>query len=169
MEAMHRIRTAVLAVTTAIAIATIPATTLAAATITYAVRGFEYAATTTVGSFAGGAAAADDIGTWQATVVHGQLPTTSGGTAPVTGGSFGLNGQARDLAGAIDGGTITLLTTSPCGKETYTVTGHLALAPSGIGDATFAMLLTHYRFSFFGRCITYSASVQGTVSFRLSG
>ncbi len=168
MLAIGRVRIVLLAIITAAGIMTMPAVAMATTNVTYAVSGVEYAATPTVGWFAGGAIAADDFGTWQAMVVHGPLPTNPGGTAPVTGGSFALNGQSRDLAGAIDGGLITLLTTSSCGKQTYSVTGHLTLAPSGIGDAAFGMLLSHYRLRLFGRCITYGATVQGSVTFPLS-
>jgi len=168
MVAVRRLQIFFLATFTALGITTAPGVAAAASTVTYAVSGFEYAATPTVGSFAGAAATPDDFGTWQATVVHGPLPVDQGGTASVTGGTFGLDGQARDLAGGIDGGTIMLLTTSTCGRQTYSVTGHLTLAPSGTGDATFAMLLTHYRLRLFGRCISYAATVQGSVTFNLT-
>jgi len=167
MVAVRRLRILFLAITTAITITAVPAVALAATAVPYAVSGFEYAATATAGSFAGAAAAPDDLGTWRATVVHGPLPVNPGGTAPVTGGTFGLNGHLRDLAGGLDGGTITLLTTSSCGKQTYSVTGHLILA-SGMGDASFGMVLTHYRLRLFGSCITYGATVQGSVTFHLS-
>ena len=81
---------------------------------------------------------------------------------------FALDGHTRDLTGGMDGGTITLLTTSGCGRQTYSVTGHLTLAPGGTSDASFAMFLTHYRLSLFGRCITYGATVQGSVTFHIS-
>jgi len=167
MVAVRRLRILFLAITTAITITAIPAVALATTAVPYAVSGLEYAATATAGSFAGAAAAPDDLGTWRATVVHGALPVNPGGTAPVTGGTFGLNGRIRDLAGGLDGGTITLLTTSSCGKQTYSVTGHLILA-SGMGDASFGMVLTHYRLRLFGSCITYGATVQGSVTFHLS-
>ena len=168
MVVVSRFRILLLAIITAVGITTVPAVALATSTVSYAVSGIEYAATPTVGWFAGGAVAPDDFGTWHAMVVHGPLPTNRGGTASVTGGSFALDGQTRDLAGAIDGGTITLLTTSSCRKQTYSVTGHLTLAPSGTGEAAFAMLLSHYRFRLFGRCITYAATIQGSVTFQLS-
>jgi len=168
MAAVARLRILLLAMLAAIAITAVPAVGLATTTVTYGVSGLEYAASSTAGSFAGAAVAPDDLGTWRATVVQGALPLNPGGTAPVTGGTFGLNGHTRDLAGGIDGGTITLLTTSGCGKQTYSVTGHLALAPSGTGDASFGMLLTHYRLRLFGSCITYGATVQGSVTFHLS-
>ena len=168
MVAILRLRILFLAMITAVGVTTVPAVALAASTVTYGVSGFEYAATQTVGSFAGAAVATDDLGTWQATVVHGPLPVIPGGTTPVTGGAFALNARTRDLAGAIDGGTISLVTTTSCGKQTYSVAGHLTLAPSSTGDATFGMLLTHYRLSLFGRCITYGATVRGIVTFHLS-
>jgi hypothetical protein len=168
MVAVRRIRILFLAIITTVAITAVPAVALATTTVTYGVSGLEYAATPTAGSFAGAAVARDDLGTWRATVLHGALPVNPGGTALVTGGAFGLNGRTRDLAGGMDGGTITLLATSSCGKQTYSVTGHLTLAPSGTGDASFAMLLTHYRLRLFGSCFTYGATVQGTVTFHLS-
>ena len=168
MAVLRRLRILFLATMVAVAITAVPAVAFATTTVTYGVSGFEYAATTTAGSFAGAAAAPDDLGTWRATVLHGALPGNPGGTAPVTGGTFALDGHTRDLTGGMDGGTITLLTTSGCGRQTYSVTGHLTLAPGGTGDASFAMFLTHYRLSLFGRCITYGATVQGSVTFHIS-
>jgi len=79
-----------------------------------------------------------------------------------------LDGQIRDMAGAINGGTLTLLTTSSCGRQTFRVLAHLTLTSGGTGDADAAMLLTHYRLLFLGHCITYAATVQGSVTFHLS-
>ncbi len=144
-----------------------PAVALATTNLTYGISGVEYAATDGVGSFAGVAWASDDAGTWQTTVVHGPLPTAVGHSAAITGGSFAVNGAVRDMAGGINGGSIKLLTTSTCGRQTYKVAGHLVLTSGGSGDADFATVLTHYRIFLFGRCITVSATVRGGVTFHL--
>jgi hypothetical protein len=165
---MDRFRRTFLALSLGLTLVTVPTNALATTDVTYAISGVEYAATTTVGSFAGVALAADDYGTWQATIVHGALPTSPLGTTGVSGGSFALNGNLRDLAGAVNsGGVITLLTTSPCGKQTYSVVGSLTLY-GGAGWAGFSALLTHYRIWLWGRCITYAATVKGYVAFHLT-
>ncbi len=165
---MHRMHRLAVAASLSLALIAIPAVALASTNVTYAVSGAEYAATSTVGSFAGVAVAVDDYGVWQATVVHGPLPTTVSGSAAITGGSFTLDGRVRDLTGSFAGGSVTLLTTSSCGKQTYWVAGQLNLTSGGSGTADFASLLTHYRFSLFGRCITYAATIKGSVTFHLS-
>ncbi len=165
---MDRFRRMFIALSVGLALVSVPTISLATTDVTYAIKGVEYAATTTVGSFAGVAVAADDYGTWQATIVHGALPTSPLGTTGVSGGSFALNGNARDLAGAVDsGGVITMLTTSTCGKQTYSVVGSLTLS-GGAGGAGFNALLTHYRIWLWGRCITYGATVKGYVAFHLT-
>lgn len=165
---MTRLRKMAVALSLIVGLVSMPAVALATTNVTYGVSGVEYAATETVGSFAGVAWASDDAGTWQTTVVHGPLPTGVGLSAAITGGSFAVNGAVRDLAGGIDGGSIKLLTTSTCGRQTYSVVGHLVLTSGGSGDADFATVLTHYRIFLFGRCITYAATVRGGVTFHLS-
>jgi hypothetical protein len=140
-------------------VAAVPVATLAATS--YGLTGIETYADASTGRFAGLAIASDDYGTWKATVVHGALPTSVGASATITGGSFALDGKGRDLTGTIDsGGTITLLTTSTCGKQTYSVLGTLSARA-----ASFAATLTHYRASIFGYCLTYAATVKGSVTF----
>src|SRR5437879_1973580 len=160
---MDRFRRLTIAASLSLALVGVPAMTLAATQVTYAVSGVEYAATTTVGSFAGVALATDDYGTWRATVVHDALPTLVGHSSWIDGGAFALDGKVRDLAGSFDyhGGTITLLTTSTCGKQTYGVYGSLNSA-----TATFGAVLTHYRIWLWGHCITYAATVKGSVTFQ---
>lgn len=158
---MGRFRRMFVALSLGLALISVPTISLATTEVTYSISGVEYAATTTVGSFAGVALAADDFGTWQATIVHTSL---SGGTATITGGSFALNGNVLDLAGTFDnGGSITqtggLL---GCGKQTYSVAGTL-----NAGSAVFGAVLTHYRVWLWGRCITYAATVKGLATFHL--
>ena len=157
---MNRFRRLSIAVSLSLALVSVPAMALGA-DATYAVAGVEYAATDTVGSFAGVAAAADDYGTWQATIVHTSL---SGGTAVITGGSFALDGRVRDLAGTFDTGGSIVQTGgfSGCGNQTYSVAGTLNL-----GSAAFSAVLTHFRIWLWGHCITYAATVKGFATFHL--
>ena len=41
----------------------------------------------------------------------------------------------------------------------------VATNTSGGGSGLFSVLLTHYRVSLFGQCLTYAASVTGTATF----
>jgi len=166
---MHRMHRLAVAASLSLALIAIPAVAVANTDVTYAIRGAEYAATPTVGSFAGIAVAADDYGAWKATVVHDLLPTVVGSSAPINPcGSFTLDGRVRDLAGAFLGVSVTLLSDSSCGKQTYSVAGQLNLTAGGPGTADFGALLTHHRIFLFGRCITYAATVKGSVTFALS-
>lgn len=145
------------------------------ASSTFAVAGFEYAFTSTVGNFAGSATGnAGDRGAWNASVEHDPL----GSTPPiyVTGGTFQM--ATRAPTGALDfvtgsfvdqGGTITTIDPGAnCTNQRYRVTGTLenvTTSTSAGGTGTFAVTLTHHRVRFFGRCVIYSASVNGAVGF----
>jgi hypothetical protein len=137
----------------------------ASTSISYEVRGVEVYATATRGVFTGVAWAADDYGSWYAVVDHSVFDAAR--TATITGGTFYLNGYRRDVSGTFDsGGTVQLRSADlGCGREVFDVDGTLTLAGGGTGvfDAT----LVHYRRSLFGRCITYSATVSGTVALTL--
>jgi hypothetical protein len=154
----------------------LPAAAVAApASTTFAVTGFEYAFTSTVGNFAGSATGdAGDRGAWNASVEHDPL----GSTPPiyVTGGLFQMG--TRSPTGALDfvtgtfvdqGGTITTIDPGAnCTNQRYLVTGTLEnvrTRTTAGGTGTFAVTLTHHRVRFFGRCIAYSATVVGTVGF----
>jgi hypothetical protein len=165
---MLRLRRLAAAASLSLAVIALPTVVLASTDVTYAVSGAEYAATTTVGSFAGVALASDDYGVWQAVVVHNPLPTTTGASTAITGGTFSLEGRVRDLAGGFTGGSVTLTSDSACARQTFSVDGQLTLTAGGTGTADFAAQLTHYRIYLFGRCITYGATVKGTVTFHLS-
>ena len=57
-----------------------------------------------------------------------------------------------------------------CTNQTFAVHGILGNVgwwASGSGSGTFRTTLTHYRRSVFGRCVTYGASVRGTLSLTL--
>ncbi|CAN5260391.1 hypothetical protein BH18ACT12_BH18ACT12_15270 [soil metagenome] len=148
----------------------------APASTTFTVTGFEYAFTPAVGFFAGSAIGnAGERGAWNTHVEHDRL-----GSEPpiyVTGGSFRM--ATRGSAGAYDwvtgtfvyhGGTITTIDPGAgCTNQRYLVTGTLenvSTRTTAGGSGTFSVTLTHYRAPVLGRCITYSASVAGTVSFQ---
>lgn len=144
------------------------------ASTTFAIVGYEYAFTQTVGSFAGaGTGNAGDRAVWNARVVHDQL-----GSNPtyVNGGSFQM--ATRSPSGSVDsvtgtfvfhGGTITTIDPGAnCTNQRYLVTGTLAnvsTTTTAGGTGTFRATLTHFRTRIFGRCIIYAARVAGTVGF----
>jgi hypothetical protein len=146
----------------------------APASQTFAVIGYEYAFTQTLGCFAGTASGnAGDIGTWSACVQHdplGSSPTyVNGGklamaTASPTGTLDAVTGSF-----AYHAGTITSIDPGAnCTNQQYLVTGVLqdvATTTTSDGSGTFSAILTHYRASIFGHCIIYKAKVAGTVGF----
>jgi hypothetical protein len=169
------LRLAAVALAAAAALALPMSAAAAPASTSFAVRGFEYAFTPTIGFFAGSAVGnAGDRGTWNTSVEHDPL----GSTPPinVTGGSFWM--ATRSPAGTFDwvtgtfvhhGGTIT--TRDPgtnCTNQRYLVEGALenvTTSTTAGGTGAFSVTLTHFRTLLFGRCITYSASVVGNVNF----
>jgi hypothetical protein len=150
----------------AAALAVVLAPVIAASTsVTYAISGVEYAASSTVAKFAGVAVATDDFGTWLAVIDHTVL---SGGSAAITGGTFSYDGRIRDVQGLFTGGSLTQTGGfSGCVKETFAVAGALTVT-SPTGSGSFSATLTHFRKVIFGRCITYAATVKGAVAFTLT-
>ena len=150
------------AVTAALAVFAAPAS--AQSQVTYSLAGVEIAVTSTQGTFAGVAISPDDFGTWSAVVRHELLDDT----AEITGGTFVLDGQVRNLEGLILSGDIVRLTGS-CRRETFDVTGHVMLFQDGIPTGEFGdfqVTLTHYgeRVRGFG-CVTFFATVEGLITF----
>lgn len=146
----------------AVALALAGAPAAAGSTLTYSIFGVELAATATEATFAGVAVATDDSGTWRAVIDHTSL---GGGSAAITAGAFAYQGKVGGVAGAFTGGGLSRTGGSTgCAKETFAVSGTLALtAPpgaTGLFDAT----LTHYRTIAFGRCSTYFATAKGVVT-----
>ena len=154
-----------IAVGAALTVFTAPAS--AQSEVTYSLAGVEIAATSTQGTFVGVAISPDDFGKWGAVVLHGPLNDT----ALITGGSFAIDGQVRNLEGLISDGEIVRLTGS-CRKETFDVTGHVILFEGGIptGDfGDFEVTLTHYgRRVRGGACVTIFATVEGLITFTLT-
>jgi hypothetical protein len=153
----------------------IPAAAAAApASTTFAVSGYEYAFTPTVGCFAGTAGGnAGDRAAWNTCVEHDPL-----GSEPtyINGGRFAM--ATRSPAGSYDyvtgtfvfhGGTVETIDPGVnCTNQRYLVSGALenvSTSTTSGGSGTFAATLTHYRARFFGRCIAYRATVVGTASF----
>jgi hypothetical protein len=141
---------------------------------TFKIVGYEYAFTSTVGSFAGsGSGTAGGTVYWNATVQHDKL-----GSNPtyVDGGPFAM--AIRGPGASVDavvgtfahhGGKITTLDHGAhCTNQKYLVAAtvrSVATATTSAGSGAFSVTLTHYRHRLLGRCIAYRATVSGTVSF----
>jgi hypothetical protein len=166
------VRTLALVFALATVVALAPASATAASTYTDTVSGLEYSATSTQGRFAG-KASGQLPGYWKAIVDHTPLPASSASTAVVTGGSFALATSVSGVYTLVTGifmpdGTINVTNSGPdCTNQTFAVEGTLGnVGPwySGTGSGTFSAVLTHYRARIFGSCVTYSASVSGSLS-----
>jgi hypothetical protein len=168
------LRSTIVAVVAAAALVLPAAAPAAPASTSFSIVGYEYAFTSTVGSFAGtGRGNAGDTAAWNATVQHDRLGSTP---TYVNGGSFAM--ATRSPSGSFDAvrgsfvyhsGTITTLNPGAnCTNQQYLVTGRLAnvatTTTSG-GSGSFAATLTHYRISLFGHCLIYKARVAGHVDF----
>jgi hypothetical protein len=144
-----------------------PVTALAASH-TDSVGGIEVFATSTTGVFTG-TAGGSLPGVWSATVNHTPLGTS----ATITGGSFdvvsALGGLPAVVAGSFNGGSVVQTGGfHGCVNQTFNVNGSLVsvgvVGQPDTGTGSFAAVLTHLRFPFFGRCITYGATIKGTVN-----
>ena len=144
-----------------------PASAIAATTSSDSISGYEYAATSTQGRFAGIASGALP-GAWSVTVHHTPLGTS----AAITGGDFHLatrlDGTLTAVTGDFTAGRVRQLSGfTGCVNQRYAVHGVLDDVGSGAarrGTGTLNATLTHYRTKIFGHCVTYSASVRGSLS-----
>jgi hypothetical protein len=163
---------AVVAGFAAAALVTSAAASAAPASTSFTIVGYEYAFTSTVGSFAGtGSGNAGETAVWNATVEHDPLGSTP---TYVNGGSFAMTTASSSHLDyvngtfAYQGGTITALDPgSGCTNQRYLVTGTLqnvSTSTTSGGSGSFAVTLTHYRYSLFGTCFIYKARVSGTVT-----
>ena len=151
----------------AAALVTGPASAIAVTTSSDSISGLEYAATSAQGRFAGIASGALP-GAWSVTVDHTPLRTS----AAITGGDFHLatrlDGTLTAVTGDFTAGTVRQLSGfTGCVNQRYAVKGLLrevGFRSTGSGTGTFAATLTHYRTKIFGYCVTYSASVSGSLS-----
>jgi hypothetical protein len=175
---MHPLTKAVLFVAVVIAgvviAAVAPATAVPASSQSDTISGYEYWATSTDGRFAGTASGAL-AGGWSADVRHTALCLSCAPTATITGGRFALltaiHKIPRLVTGSFTGGAVQVVNRGThCTKQTFTINGILSKVASwsgGNGNGTFAVTLTHFRHPAFGSCITYGASVNGTLSLTL--
>lgn len=155
------------ALATATAVIMGPGSAAAAATYPYSISGYEYAATSTEGRFAGTASGAVP-GAWSATVDHTPLGTV----ATITGGGVHLatylNGMPTSVSGDFTGGTVRQLSGfTGCASQRYAVDGTLGdvgLATAGTGTGSFAGTLTHYRTEILGHCVIYFARITGSLT-----
>jgi len=139
----------------------LPSTAIAAPGYTDRVKGIEYSATSTVGKFSG-TATGPLPGAWNAIVVH--KPLQPGVAVPITGGSVTLYSR-RALTGRFVEGTVSPINTrTACANERFNVTGTLAFEGGGTG--TFSVVLTHLRTQLRSSCVTYGATVAGTLTVR---
>jgi hypothetical protein len=146
------------------------------------VSGFEMYATHTEGRFTGTASGEGPngfSGAWSIVVDHtpldGCVNASMEPCAQVTGGTFTLavtspslqliTGTFDPQAPGVDG--ITLLESGPnCTTQLYRIQDGLSNVGSGAqagGTGSFVGYLWHHRTGIFGACVTYSATVQGTV------
>jgi hypothetical protein len=159
----------VIALAAVLAAAAVPGAGAATGVSTkYSVVGIETSIPTNNTSTFGGSAvgSSNDLALWKAAVVHQALSNCPFGTntsCAITGGTFALQSSAGGtLAGTFVGGKVTPISQgTPCGNQVFGVTGSLA---TNHGPGTFAATLTHYRTSLFGTCITYFATITGSVT-----
>jgi hypothetical protein len=166
---MHLRRTLLIFVLGVLALCGSPSA-LAAQTYSDTISGYEYYFTSTDGRFAGSASGALP-GSWNADVEHTPLCSSCTPTATITGGSFSLatilNGGYALVTGEFTGGTVEVTNVgADCSNQTFDVEGILGDVgrSGGSGTGVFSATLTHYRHRVFGACVTYAASVGGTIS-----
>jgi hypothetical protein len=145
----------------------ITASAVAANTYSDTISGYEYYFTSTDGRFAGSASGALP-GSWNADVQHTKLCLSCTPTATITGGSFSLATGSTLVTGTFTGGTVQVTNVGlNCSNQTFAIRGILGSVGrwyGGGGTGTFSATLTHYRHWLFGSCVTYGASVRGTLS-----
>lgn len=134
------------------------------------ISGLEYSATSTRGKFVG-TADGELPGGWNIDVRHTKLCVSCSTTARITGGTFQLATKARQvltlITGSFSGGKVEVVRAGAhCTAQAFVVDGVLGnVGPwhRGKGNGTFRATLTHFRRSVFGRCLTYAASVKGSL------
>jgi hypothetical protein len=166
-------------------LAVVGATTANATTHESIVSGFEFHATSTTGNFAGTASATGSnglSGAWSISVNHsdiGRCTMTGEPCAAVTGGSFSLavtSPSIEMVSGSFDNpdeaadanqkDEIALVYSGAyCRNQVFSITDslHGVGTSQHRGTGKFTANLTHYRYSVFGHCVTYSATVSGRV------
>lgn len=166
-----------------------------ASTRSSTVSGFEIAATSTDGQFAGSIGPGTPLGGgyFYANVIHQVLQESSGGDTTAicgTGESSSPSPYPCDSANPEPVSTVTVY------LDSGSVTGQFEYAPQGItfegnsggtsscpstqtflvsdvvnfsqkyGSYDFSVTLTHYSYELFGDCITYFATISGTMTLK---
>ncbi|HSH21609.1 MAG TPA: hypothetical protein VK992_03200 [Candidatus Caenarcaniphilales bacterium] len=146
----------------------VPGLARGAAFETYSVTGYEVWFTPTVGTFVGtGGGSVGTLSAWQSSIEHSVVISPTG---TITGGwatLYRLDGVR--ISGYFSDGTVQQTYDGPdCTDESHAVTGSLTSVSrsdsAAVGTGVFEATLVHHRAWFFGRCISYSASVTGTIS-----
>jgi len=165
---LTRSRRTALSVALAVGLAALPAVATAAVSPSYAVGGLELPSTPTQATFVGAASGSlGDHGLWKAVVIH-----SISAPGVIDGGAFSMttNDRTRVTGAFLPGGTIRPTGGTGCSRtETFDVIGDLGDVNSSDNTyfddtGTFVATLTHYRTLWRGRCITYAATVKGTVT-----
>ena len=147
----------------------VPMGASAAQTYTDTVSGLEYHYTSTDARFAGTASGAL-AGLWSVDVQHSPLCLSCMPTATISGGSFTigttLSYVPTPITGRIVSGTIRVIKRGEfCTNQTFRIQGDLdSVGQGATGSGSMTATLTHYRRSLLGRCVTYGASVSGTIN-----
>lgn len=148
------------------------------------VSGFEFQATSTQGRFAGTASGQGTDGLWGAwsiVVDHRLLGSDTCGAPPyrcaqITGGSFALavtSPTPEFITGNFDSqdlhtdGIVQESGFAGCMDQRFRIRDSMHSVGTGsqhTGTGAFAAVLTHHRRTVFGSCVTYAATVSGTVS-----
>ena len=147
----------------------VPAPTASAATDVYAIAGYEVWPTAYVATFVGTTRdPAGSWGGWRASIEHSGVISPTGS---ISGGSAELVlADTSTIRARVAGGSVTLVAGSEtdCAAMTHQVDGALVDVVRGgrstVGTGTLTATLVHYRAWLFGRCLTYSASVDGTIA-----
>jgi len=175
MSVKGSLRFSLLTLVALVALAAPAAAPAAPVSTSFTIVGYEYAFSSTVGSFAGSGSGipGGESAAWNASVEHDPLGSTP---AYVNGGSLAMT--TRSSSGAVDfvtgdfayhGGTITTVDPGTgCTNQRYLVTGTLediSTSTTSGGAGSFSVKLTHYRYRLFGHCVIYKARVFGAVSF----
>ena len=147
----------------------VSATSDVAASDVYAIGGYEVWPTPYVATFLGTTRdAAGSWGGWRASIEHSGVISPSGW---ISGGSAELIlADTSTIRATVAGGSVTLVAGSEteCAAMTHQVVGSLVDVIRGgrstVGTGTLTATLVHHRTWLFGRCLTYSASVDGTIT-----
>ena len=147
----------------------LPSLTRATTPEVYSIAGYEIWFGRTVGRFVGGGYwAGGELSAWYGSIEHSESVSPTG---IITGGRATLyRMDGVWITGNFGGGVVQQTNEGAgCTDESHTVNGILygvtrSDRDGPTGAAVFDATLIHHHAWIFGRCITYSASVVGTIS-----